>query len=117
MEGSDCSPPPGLWGLALDEGLGFPVFDPLFFSGSCVFRVKCVHNTWVPPSKKLNLALEEGAGTGCEGGRPVRGAEKKPLPTVLCPGQQKKQTTVNAATRAAHEAGAHTQGRAGTQRS
>ena len=42
MEGSDCSPPLGLWGLALDEGLGFPVFDPLLFSGSCVFRVKCV---------------------------------------------------------------------------
>lgn len=62
MEGSDCSPPPGLWGLALDEGLAFPVFDPLLFSGSCVFRVKCVRNTWVSPSKKLNLALEEGAG-------------------------------------------------------
>ena len=62
MEGSDCSLPPGLWGLALDEGLAFPVFDPLFFSGSCVFRVKCVCNTWVSPSEKLILALEEGTG-------------------------------------------------------
>ena len=35
---------------------------PLFFSGSCVFRVKCVCNTWVSPSEKLILALEEGTG-------------------------------------------------------
>ena len=62
MEGSDCSQPPGLRGLVLDEGLVFLLFDPLLFSGSCVFRVKCVCNTWVPPSEKLVLALEEGAG-------------------------------------------------------
>lgn len=45
----------------------------------------------------------------------MRGTEKKPLPMALRPGQQKKQTTVNAATRAAHEAGVHTQGWARAQ--
>lgn len=45
----------------------------------------------------------------------MRGAEKKPLPTALRLEQRKKQTTVNAATRAAREAGVHTQGWARAQ--
>lgn len=41
--------------------------------------------------------------------------EEAPSQGLAPPGQRKKQTTVNAATRAAREAGVHTQGRARAQ--
>lgn len=84
------------------------------FWGSCVFRVKSVHNTWVPPSQKFVLAwrkeeLEETGSGGKEASEEAQGRKLLPAPLLL--GQQKKQTTVNAATRQlAHGAGAFTRG-------
>lgn len=57
-------------------------FTPSLFQGSFVFRLRSVHNSWVPSFQKFTLALKEGAGRNGSGGE----------------GDGKKQTTVKAAT-------------------
>lgn len=92
---------PGFCRLVLDEGLAFPLFHPLIcFEGPVSLGSNLsITLGFLPPKSSFWLWRKELKGTGGggeEASEEVQG--RKPLPVPLLLGQQKKQTTVNAAT-------------------